>query len=255
MKNLFRNCLRSAGFDLTGFSPKFHPAARKLHLLQAFGLEVFFDIGANQGQFGSWLRTNGWSGKIYSFEPGSQAFSALKLRAGRDLNWEAHQVALGSKAGNMELHISKDSFSSSLKPPTETNIGTCPDVETDFSEVVAVKTLDEAVEEILPGSAEFALKIDVQGHESEVLQGAGMALRRCRLLIVELSLRELYHGQKLLHELLPEIYGQGFYLTVMEPCHEDFSGMEILQMDAWFLKTSAPSRESPGRLAHPAVVG
>lgn len=240
MKGLLKNLLRSAGLELTGFSPKFHPAARKLHLLQEPGLEAFLDIGANQGQFGSWLRANGWTGQIHSFEPGSQAFSELKLKTGRDPKWQAHRVAIGSKAGELELHVSKDSFSSSLKAPTETNIGTCPSVETDFSEVVAVKTLDEAVGEILPGANGLAVKIDVQGHESEVLQGAEMALRRCRLLIVELSLKELYHGQKLLHELLPEIYRRGFYLTVVEPCHGDFSSMEILQVDAWFLKTAAP---------------
>jgi FkbM family methyltransferase len=240
MKRLLRNLLRFAGFDLTGFSPKFHSAARKLHLLQVPGLEAFLDIGANQGQFGSWLRANGWTGQIHSFEPGSQAFSALKFKTDRGRNWWAHRLAIGSKAGELELHVSKDSFSSSLKAPTETNIGTCPAVKTDFSEVVAVKTLDEAVEETLPKAKGFAVKIDVQGHESEVLRGAEMALRRCRLLIVELSLRELYHGQKLLHELLPEIYKRGFYLSVMEPCHEDFSSMEILQVDAWFLKTAVP---------------
>ena len=240
MKRFFRNLVRSAGFDLTGFSPKFHPAARKLHLMQMPGLEAFLDIGANQGQFGSWLRANGWTGQIHSFEPGSRAFSALKLKADQDPNWEAHRVAIGSKAGELELHVSKDSFSSSMKAPTETNIGTCPSVETDFSELVPVKTLDEVVEKTLPNAKGFAVKIDVQGHESEVLQGAEMALRRCRLLIVELSLRELYRGQKLLHELLPEIFRRGFYLSVMEPCHEDFSSMDILQVDAWFLKTAVP---------------
>lgn len=237
MKRLFRNLLRSAGFDLTGFSPKFHSAARKLHLLQTPGLEAVIDIGANQGQFGAWLRVSGWTGKIHSFEPGSQAFSALKLKTDQDRNWEAHRLAIGSKAGNLELHVSKDSFSSSLKAPTETNIETCPAVQMDFSEVVPVKTLDQVVQETLPNTKGLAVKIDVQGHESEVLQGAEMTLRDCRLLIVELSLRELYHGQKTLHELLPEIYRQGFYLTVIEPCHEDFSNMEILQVDAWFLKT------------------
>lgn len=242
MKRFLRNLVRSAGFDLTGFSPKFHPAARKLHLLKMPGLEAFLDIGANQGQFGSWLRANGWTGQIHSFEPGSQAFSELKFKTDRDPKWQAHRLAIGSKAGELELHVSKDSFSSSLKVPTETNTGTCPSVETDFSEVVAVKTLDEAVEEMLPGAKGFAVKIDVQGHEGEVLQGAEMALRRCRLLIVEMSLRELYHGQKLLHELLPEIYGQGFSLTVVESCHEDFSNMEILQVDAWFLKTAVADR-------------
>jgi FkbM family methyltransferase len=208
--------------------------------LQVPGLEAFLDIGANQGQFGSWLRANGWTGQIHSFESGSRAFSALKLKADQDRNWEAQRVAIGSKAGELELHVSKDSFSSSLKVPTETNFGTCPAVKTDFSEVVAVKTLDEAVEETLSKAKGFAVKIDVLGHESEVLRGAEMALRRCRLLIVELSLRELYLGQKRLHELLPEIYRRGFYLSVIEPCLEDFSSMEILQVDAWFLKNAVP---------------
>jgi FkbM family methyltransferase len=236
MKRFLKKIFRATGYDITGFSPKFHASARKPYLLKSMGLDVFFDIGANQGQFATWLRMNGWVGKIHSFEPGSQAFSELKLKTDRDRKWEAHQLAIGSRQGNLDLHVSKDLFSSSLKTPTDINIGTCPAVKTDFSEMVIVKTLDQIVEEILPNAGAIAVKIDVQGHESEVLEGASMALRHCKLLILELSLKELSHDQKLLHEILPLLYSHGFYLSVMEPCHEDFSNLEILQLDAWFLK-------------------
>jgi FkbM family methyltransferase len=242
MKRLLRSALQSINLDINGFNIKFHPVARKLHLLRNLNLDAFLDIGANQGQFGAWLRSNGWRGKIHSFEPGSKACAALRLRAARDSNWAVHQLALGSTSGKLELHVSKDSFSSSLKAPTFTNLVAHPSVATDFSEVVQVKTLDAIRAEVFPEAMDFALKIDVQGHESEVLAGAVDSLRHCRLLIVELSLRELYQGQKLLHEVLPAIYGHGFYLTVIEPCHEDTSRLETLQVDAWFLqKASLPS--------------
>jgi FkbM family methyltransferase len=239
MKQVFRSVFRALRLDISGFDPRFHAPARKLHLLRSLKLDAFLDIGANQGQFGGWLRRNGWRGPIHSFEPGSRAFAALKSRADGDTRWFVHKLAVGSASGSLELHVSQDSFSSSLKAPTHANLASHPAVSTDSFEVVEVRTLDEIRRDLVPPATSFALKIDVQGHESEVLAGSTEALRECKLLIVELSLKELYQGQKLLHEIFPAIYGHGFYLTVIEPCHEDTARFETLQVDAWFLQKAS----------------
>jgi hypothetical protein len=78
------------------------------------------------------------------------------------------------------------------------------------------------------------LKIDTQGHEWEVLDGATQALSRCVWLEIELSLVELYTGQRLLPELLSRLSGAGFNLIQLEPVFSDPRTGELLQVNGLF---------------------
>ena len=82
-----------------------------------------------------------------------------------------------------------------------------------------------------PNSAVF-LKVDVQGYEDRVLQGAAGILNRLVGIEVELSLVRLYEGQRLFDDLLVEVKEKGFDLWSVRPVFTDRESGRLLQVDA-----------------------
>jgi hypothetical protein len=91
----------------------------------------------------------------------------------------------------------------------------------------------DAVE--LPRSDAVLLKVDVQGAERAVLEGAPETLERVRLLELELSVVELYTGQPLLPEMLAELTARGFVLAALRPSLADPRTGRLLQLDGLLL--------------------
>src|SRR5262245_26822768 len=80
------------------------------------GVELVLDVGANTGQFARSLRTDGYAGKIISFEPLSAAFAVLQHKCAQDRDWECHNLAIGDAEGSATINVSANSLSSSLLP-------------------------------------------------------------------------------------------------------------------------------------------
>ena len=137
--------------------------------------DVFVDAGANIGLYTLIAaRCVGANGRVYSFEPCGKSFR--RLRASVEINHFTnvlcYQVALSNRAGLAELTVSLDGHDAwnTLAHPT---CGTLFDRET-----VPCVTWDElANEHHLVGKVAM-MKIDVEGWESPVLQGASETLSR-----------------------------------------------------------------------------
>ncbi|MCA1694626.1 MAG: FkbM family methyltransferase, partial [Actinobacteria bacterium] len=78
------------------------------------GINVVFDVGANQGQYGQTLRALGFQGAIISFEPLGRAFRHLEAATEGDASWIAVNAALGEESGSRSLMVAGNSQSSSL---------------------------------------------------------------------------------------------------------------------------------------------
>ena len=133
-------------------------------------IDLVIDVGANVGQFGESLRTQGYRGRIVSFEPVEAVFRALQGKAAADGNWEAHHCGLGARSGSAAIHVSELSVFSSLLPLVSTATQHDRRMATEYSEQAEIKTLDE-VAATLPGR--MLLKIDTQGYERQVIEGGG----------------------------------------------------------------------------------
>ncbi len=78
----------------TGFPPcsnrSMTPAARRRLLLRE--IAVVLDVGANEGQYGSWVRSVlSFPGRIISFEPSNRTFNTLACAASGDTKWECQK--------------------------------------------------------------------------------------------------------------------------------------------------------------------
>lgn len=198
-------------------------------------VDVVIDVGANVGQYCGLVRSLGFAGRVVSFEPGSEAYAALRAAAARDLCWETRHTALADARGEATLQVSRNSVSSSLLPMLVEHVRAAPGSETSHCEAVPVSTLD----------AEFGgddrtkwLKLDVQGAEMAVLRGGGRILRTTFVVQTEMSLSLLYGGQTDFLELCGFLRDKGFRLCHVLPGFRDTGSGHLLQMDGIFVRTA-----------------
>ena len=80
------------------------------------------------------------------------------------------------------------------------------------------------------------LKIDTQGYEWQVLDGARESLSQCQGVLCELSLVPLYEGQCLWMEMIQRLESGGFTLWSIQKGFTDLRDGRTLQVDAIFLR-------------------
>ncbi|MFG1377015.1 FkbM family methyltransferase [Xanthobacter autotrophicus] len=136
---------------------------RLLPLLVAPG-DTVCDIGANRGLFTYWLLKRG--ARVLAFEPNPRLVRILKLRFPGEIRTGAltlFETALSADAGEAVLHIPRD-----LSPLATLDGDLAQQVEGPTDDVrVPIARLDACV----TAPVSF-IKLDVEGHEVKVLEGA-----------------------------------------------------------------------------------
>lgn len=197
---------------------------------------MVLDIGANIGQYASLLRSCGFDGQIVSCEPLTDAYAKLSRRSSGDSNWESLQTAVGPNVGEAEIHVAANSYSSSLLPTTARLRTAYPGAVASTVERVEVTTVAALVASRDLTPSRSLLKIDTQGFESEVLDGAGDMLKEFGAIQLELSFVPLYDGQALYADLVDRLDRIGFVLFTSETGISDPTTGQLLQCDALFVR-------------------
>lgn len=225
------------GLDIKRYSIAQNQTARLIKILSDFDVNLVFDVGANNGQFGTELREIGYKGGIVSFEPLCLPYQELQKVAYMDGLWSAApRCAIGDFDGNIEINVSGQTGSSSILSMLDTHINAAPLTAKVGVENVEIKRLDTVAHNYLKDNSRILLKIDTQGYEDKVLDGAIQTLQSVSVLQLEVSLVELYAGQMLIWEMLDKIKVLGFELWGLDPAFVDSSTGRMLQVDAIFVK-------------------
>lgn len=200
------------------------------HWLNRVSPEVVFDVGANQGQYGQWLRKYGYCGSIVSFEPDADAFAVLKKRAESDGRWTCVNTAIGQSEGEIDMYVTGHaSPTSSLLEPLELGYAVSRG-----SRKVRVSRLDKFVEQQKGSGQSIWLKSDTQGYDLEVLRSAGQLIREISCIQVECSLVENYAGQPLMHDLIRYCYEYGFVFSDL--IYGVMNNGQLIECDVIFTK-------------------
>jgi FkbM family methyltransferase len=154
----------------------------ELHLLEFLSSrdKDAIDVGANDGSYVHYLRRH--ARKVIAFEPIPSLADALRAKFRQDV--EIRSIALSDRAGTVELHMPVvDGVTvTGCSTVSPTASATYPDHR---AIEVPMATLDSSYE----GDVGF-IKIDVEGHEQAVLDGAVQTIRRCRpRMLVEIDER------------------------------------------------------------------
>ena len=138
---------------------------------------IVFDIGANIGLFiKAFNKSQNKPGAVLAFEPSSYIFSILKRTLARFKNVTCYQLAFDSKNGQATLSTplkKSGAMRSALAHIGNTFTGDHQ------KEIVEARTLDSFVKEIGQERIDL-IKIDVEGAEFAILQGAKTILKKIR---------------------------------------------------------------------------
>jgi FkbM family methyltransferase len=212
-----------------------HSHRCKRLLLAHLGIDLAIDVGANRGQYGRHLRSLGYGGRIVSLEPGSDAFAYLAKAVAEDTHWSARQIALGARRERCAFNIAGNiGMSSSLLPIRPEAVAAAPNSAYVAVEEVEVWPLDTLFAELRGAAQHVFLKLDVQGAESSVIEGARASLPSIDLVEIECSLTPLYEGEALLPEMIERMAASGFALVGISRGFDDLRTGRMLQVDAWF---------------------
>jgi FkbM family methyltransferase len=235
--SVVKSLVEMSGFDVRRMSPISNAGLQVAEILKRQGFNTVFDVGANIGQFGADLRKHKYDGRIVSFEPLSQAHKKLSECAMSDPKWIVHaRCGLGSEAGKATINVAANLASSSILEMSKAHLDAAPYSAYNNSEEIDVVRLDEVVENYLIASSKAFLKVDTQGFEQQVLDGAGDALDKFDGALLELSLVKLYDGQKLWLDLVNFLSQRGLQLWVLNQGFVDPQSLRTLQVDGLFLR-------------------
>ena len=216
---------------------KEHALARRLQIMKRAGISLVLDVGANVGQYAKIARKAGFAGQIVSFEPLAQSYAKLARSASRDPRWSAVHLGLGSRDHETILHISGDSQASSLAKMLPRHEEIAPYFSRVGEERISIRKLDTVWDEHVSAGSKVYLKIDTQGFEKQVLQGASRSLARIDVVQLEISILPLYEGTWLLPDVLKHMQRRGLTLVSIEYgfCHPETG--QMLQVDGIFART------------------
>jgi FkbM family methyltransferase len=209
---------------------------RRVRLLASRAVDLVLDVGASVGQYALRTRSAGYRGRVVSFEPLGSAYAELIARAATDNTWDCRNQALGSSAGSAELHVARNSYSSSLLEIDDRHVESAPASAYVGSEMVSVVTLDEIWDAVVREGERPYLKLDVQGFELEALRGGERSLPNLVGVEAELSLVSLYEGAPLYREVIDHLEAAGFRLAGLEPELFDPDTAEMLQVQGIFVR-------------------
>lgn len=194
-KMLFKKVLRQAGIGVYNVRRyQRHTMAEVLAHLKAlaFSPRTVIDVGVAYGTRDLYEAFP--ESEFLLIEPLAEYQSVLEKISGK-YRAQYEIAAAGARPGRLEIHVHPDlSGSSLLKESEEGDVNGTP-------RVVPVVTLDEACGQRGLGGP-YLLKIDTQGAELLVLEGAKKILPETEVIILEVSFFQFYQNGPLFHEVI-----------------------------------------------------
>ena len=178
-------------------------------LIKDLELDIVIDIGSNKGQFVLILNKYFENIKILSFEPINELLEKQKkFFKNTKNNIKFFNTAVGALNSKIDLNITRSKDSSSiLEFEKIDNLGRNFDIVE--KREINVITLEDVLNNTdLNGS--ILLKLDVQGYELKVLEGAEKLLPKIKYIITEVAENQIYKNQVTKNILLKYLKKKNF---------------------------------------------
>ena len=140
-----------------------------LNNIEFFHGDIVFDCGANLGDFLLWFQNRKTDISYHAFEPSPEEYKLLKANIGKHYS---KRVALWNEPTNRDFYISSQKADSSLIEPRK------------YTNILCVNTerLDSFIDEEIK-----LLKLEAEGCELEVLEGAGEKINKIKYISADLG--------------------------------------------------------------------
>jgi len=233
-RKFIKSLLHRFGFDVVRYQHTLE--WRQRALFSHYNFDLILDVGANAGQYAKQMRKLGYKGRIVSFEPLSSVYKELVYNARRDPLWETRNIALGNYDGKVEINIAKNSVSSSILDILPCHIQADPESIYVGKEEITIKRIDSILDDYYHPGEKAYLKIDAQGYEKQIIEGAEAYWDRLIGIEMEVSLVSLYEDETLIAEMIGFMSDKGYTPMSFEPGFYNQETGQLLQVDCSFFR-------------------
>jgi FkbM family methyltransferase len=206
-----------------------------IEYLATLKINTLIVVGASHGNFIELVRSVHPSCDIIAFEPLPIAYKVLVNKFQNDYSVKLYNLAIGNKIGEILFFENEYTFSSSVLKLGVKHIEEFPYAKSVSNRLVHIDCLDNLVldDQI---KKPILLKIDVQGLEKEVIEGAVKMLSLVDYVLIEVSFEELYEGQSLFEEVNHKLNNFGLYYNGSFGQLYSSSNGRIIQADAFYTR-------------------
>lgn len=195
------------------------------------------DVGAFHGHYSVAAATSYPQAKVIAFEPTEDSANKFLLNTVRfGDRVQLHRLGISDTPGEAVIHLTTTGGANSVHPQAAEHRRQNPHVRECGRQKIVLQTLDQALareEGIID-----VLKIDVEGHEMNVLRGAAATLGRTRFVILEVALsRDEDVRRQKVFEIFAKMNQSRFYLYGIHdlyPFGEPHPRLGMAQFDAVF---------------------
>ncbi|TXD81701.1 FkbM family methyltransferase [Subsaximicrobium wynnwilliamsii] len=200
---------------------------------------VFFDVGANKGQYSSLLSKFYKNVSIYSFEPLKASFAVAEKNLSKFENITVNNFAFGSQEKKLSIFFDSTDDTSVKASINRSVISDIHKNQKISNELIDIRTIDDYCSKNGIVKIDF-LKIDTEGYELEVLKGAAKLIENNGIQTIQFEFNEMNVISRVFlkdfYDIL-EPYGFNFYrlnekgminLKSYNPIHEIFKFQNII---------------------------
>lgn len=235
IKSLLQGFLRFFGVRLSRLPTK-EDELKKTIWLRDRGIKTVLDIGANVGSFAEWSFLVLPDATVYSFEPLKDCYQEIINKFKDKARFQAFNLALGDDTAQVEMYRNEWSPSSSLLPMAKLHKECFPFTQKETIEKINIVRLDDIAQQ-LNLDKPFLIKVDVQGFEDKVIRGGINVFSQADVIMIEMSMEELYKDQLLFNDIYKILVNLGFeYRGVNGQLYHPQDG-RILQDEVIFIKS------------------
>lgn len=198
---------------------------------------TLIDVGANDGMWTEKFLSIYPDASVVALEPVPTNFVRLSTLHSKDMRVLALNVAAGARAGELEIFVNEQDAGGVGASAHRYDSRITDYSAATMSNRVDMLTLDQIVERHASRlKGRIVLKVDVQGHEAEVLRGAASLLRRVDAVHVEVALFQ-YEGQEHgLTEIVPILSAAGLHLGPYQQCIGRARSRYPFELDMLFVR-------------------
>jgi FkbM family methyltransferase len=239
---VIRKLVNRLGYDVVRFPNR---RGFEYHLSQLFEflqIDTVLDVGANHGQYATSLRTSGYSGWIYSYEPVRSIFDSLSARMAADDRWRGFNFALGDANDRKQINVAAgDGQASSFLTFNSDGPERWGDAhKVARMEDVEVHRLEGVISSITKErpDARIYLKLDTQGLDLTVLRSASDRMPLILGLQSEIAAHHFYEGMVPFGDAISAYQELGFEITGIFPLSRELDNLRVIEFDFVFMRHS-----------------
>ena len=240
IKKSVQKILGSLGYEIQkkGFSNNFEVLAKLINKTENINI---FDVGANEGRWIDSVNEFFKKPNIHAFEPSEKEFQILKEKYSEERNIVLNNFALGEMEDEQYFNINyKGGLNSFYDVNQNTNWfrrqqNNKKVFDENFTlkkQKVSINTIDNY---LISKNIEFIdiVKIDTQGYEPKVLEGALNALKskKIQTILAEIIISDIYKSNVSFFELEKNLINNGYKLISLDD-HGNLFNKAIFQLNA-----------------------